>query len=198
MGRLSKLTDDQWAEIGKRLLEGETARKLAPVFGISEAAIRKKFGAHQKISAQSAQVHSAAEKIAVAKDAYEALTPIQRPAAMDLSDKLRSISASYAATAELGAKTAHRLHALANSEVCKVDDANPLSEESLTAMKGVSLLTKIGNDALVPATNLLAANKEMIAKANNPEEESPGGVLVVPGIMQDPGAWTAMVQGAKP
>lgn len=159
MGRPSKLTDAQWEAVGRRLLEGETARALGREFGVSEAAIRKRFGAHQCVSTQSAQVRSAAEKLAEAQAALQALTPAQRPVAMGLAAKLQSISESYASAAELGAKTAHRLHALANAEVAKVDDAAVLSEESLKAMKGVAVLTKLGNDALVPASNLLAANK---------------------------------------
>lgn len=195
MGRPSKLTPEQWAEVGRRLLEGETARSLGREFGVSEAGIRKKFGAHQSVSAQSAQVRTAAEKVAEANTAIAALTPAQRPVAMDLASKLHSISTSYAAAAELGARTAHRLHALANAEVAKVDDAEVLSEESLKAMKGVAVLTRIGNDALLPATNLLAANKEAIQKMNNPGDEgAPQGVLVVPGVIEDAGAWTALVQ----
>lgn len=199
MGRPSKLTDAQWAEIQSRLLKGETPRKLGPLFGVAESAIRKKFGAHQKVSAQSAQVRTVAEKLAVAQSALELLPVSQRPAAIDLADKLRSISSSYAATAELGAKTAHRLHALANQEVGKVDDANPLSEESLTAMKGVGLLTKLGNDALVPASNLLAANKERMLAPPPPDTDggATSGVLIVPGVISDHNAWSSLVRGGK-
>ncbi|WP_374694193.1 helix-turn-helix domain-containing protein [Janthinobacterium sp. J1-1] len=48
MGRKSSLTDKQWAAIGQRLLKGEAARALAKEFGVSEAAIRKRFGAQTK------------------------------------------------------------------------------------------------------------------------------------------------------
>lgn len=196
MGRPSKLTPAQWGDIQRRLLAGETARSLGREFGVSEGAIRKRYGAHQNLSAQSTQVRSAAEKLADAQVALQALTPAQRPVAIDLADKLRSISSSYASAAELGARTAHRLHALANAEVNKVDDADPLSEESLSAMKGVSLLTRLGNDALVPASNLLAANKErMLPSAPAGDAEAPSGVLVVPGVIEDKDAWKRLVQG---
>ena len=66
-----------------------------------------------------------------------------RGIAIDLAEKLRSISVSVACAAELGAKTGHRLHALANAEVCKVDDGNVLSDTSLLALKGVGVLTKL-------------------------------------------------------
>ena len=195
MGRPSKLTDEQWARLEKRLLAGETATSLGREFGLRESAIRKRFGSHKK---DSAKVREVAQTIAVAQTALESLPPSQRVAAVSLADKLRSISDSYASAAELGARTAHRLHALANAEVNKVDDADPLSDESITAMKGVSLLTKLGNDALVPASNLLSANKErMLPPAPTGDGETPAGVLVVPGVLQDSQAWTALVQGPK-
>ena len=50
---------------------------------------------------------------------------------------------SVACAAEMGAKTGFRLHALANAEVCKVDDGNVLSDISLLALKGVGVLTKL-------------------------------------------------------
>lgn len=194
MPRASKLTEAQWASLEKRLLAGETASALGREFGISEGGIRKRLGS---VRADSTKVRETAQKLAEAHKSLESLTPAQRPVAIDLADKLRSISSSYASAAELGARTAHRLHALANAEVNKVDDADPLSEESLSAMKGVSLLTKLGNDALVPASNLLAANKErMLPPAPTGDAEAPSGVLVVPGVIEDKDAWKRLVQGA--
>lgn len=193
MPRASKLTEAQWASLEKRLLAGETASALGREFGISEGGIRKRLGS---VRADSTKVRETAQKLAEAHKSLESLTPAQRPVAIDLADKLRSISSSYASAAELGARTAHRLHALANAEVNKVDDADPLSEESLSAMKGVSLLTRLGNDALVPASNLLAANKErMLPSAPAGDAEAPSGVLVVPGVIEDKDAWKRLVQG---
>ena len=181
MGRPSKLTDAQWDEVERRLLSGETARALGREFGVSEGAIRKKFGAHQKVSAQSAQVRTVAEKLAEANTALAALPPAQRPVAISLAEKLRNISASLASAAELGARTGHRLHALANSEVAKVDDADPL--KSIEALKSVGVLTKLANESLAPALNLIAANKDTVQKLNDDGDgEKPTVVeLVAPG-----------------
>lgn len=196
MGRPSKLTDAQWSDIQRRLLAGETARSLARQYGLSEAAIRKKYGAHQNISTQSAQVRSTAEKLADAQTALQALTPAQRPVAIDLADKLRSISTNYASAADLSTKTALRMLYLANQEAGKIDDANLDKEQALTALMSVGRLTKLGNDALVPASNLLAANKErMLPVAPADDASDRGGVLVVPGVIQDPKAWTKLVKG---
>lgn len=169
MGRPSKLTDHQWDDIQRRLLSGETARALGREFGLSEGAIRQRFGGTARVTTQSAQVRSVAEKLAEAQTALESLPISQRPVATDLAGKLRSISGSLASAAELGAKTAHRLQSLANSEVAKVDDADPL--QSVEALKGVSALTRLANDSASIALNLLAANKETIQKINNPEIE---------------------------
>ncbi len=165
MGRPSKLTAAQWAEIERRFAAGEMARPLGREFGVSEAAIRQRFGAQKSVSAQASQVRNVAEKLAAAEVALQALPETQRPVARDLADKLRSISTSLACAADLGAKTAHRLQALANSEVGKVDDAQPL--QSMEALKGVAALTKLANDSASIALNLLAANKDTVKRLND-------------------------------
>lgn len=180
MGRPSKLTPQQWAEVERRLLTGETTRTLGAEYGLAESAIRKRFGAHKSISAQSAQVRTVAEKLADANIALQALPPAQRPVAMDLAEKLRSISGSLASAAELGARTAHRLQALANSEVAKVDDAEPMS--SLEKLKGVSALTKLANDSASIALNLLAANKDTVKRLNDDGDGAAGGALDATGM----------------
>lgn len=193
MGRLSKLTPAQWTEVGRRLNEGESAANLAKEFGISPTQISL------RITKQSKVIWETAQKMADAQTAIAALPVAQQHQAMSLADRLRNISSSYASAAELGAKTAHRLHALANAEVAKVDDANLMSDESMTALKGVGVLTKLGNDALVPASNLLAANKETLARASDDKAEGDptSGVLVVPGVIADPSAWSKRVRGEK-
>lgn len=190
MGRPSKLTDVQWEEIAKRRIDGDSRRSLAIEFGISETAIRER---EAKLG-RSPTVQKVAAMIVETAAALKSMPVSAQVSAHNLADKLRSISDSYASAAELGAKTAHRLHALANQEVGRVDDASPLSEESLTAMRGVSLLTKLGNDALVPASSLLAANKERMMPAPTGDDGSSSSVLVVPGIIDDTDAWTKFVQ----
>lgn len=171
MSRPSKLTPAQWEEVGRRLMEGEGARALGREFGISEAAIRKKFGANHSVSAQSAQVRTVAQKLADAQTALEILPPAQRVVAIDLAEKLRSISSSLASAAELGAKTAHRLQALANSQVAKVDDADPM--KSIAELRDVGVLTKLANESSSIALNLLAANKPAVERLNQPEPPRP-------------------------
>lgn len=167
MGRPSKLTPAQWEEIGRRLLEGETARNLGAQFGVSDTAIRKKFGANQTISLQSSKVRSAAEKLAEANTALELLPAAQRQVAISLADELRQISTHLAGAAKFGSATAHRLAGVAHAKVQEMDDAAPLSPESLEALKGVAALTKLANDAGSLGINLLAANREAVKALND-------------------------------
>lgn len=158
MARPSKLTPDQWAEIDRRLMDGESASALAREFGINPSQITR------RVSQVTQKVRNVAQSLAKAQTELAELPVAQQYAAVSLAEKLRNISGSIASAAELGAKTAHRLHALANSEVEKVDDADPLG--SMDALKGVSVLTKLANDSSHIALNLLAANKETAKEAN--------------------------------
>jgi len=153
MARPSKLSPDQWREIEQRLLSGESASALAREFEINPSQITR------KVSQVSQKVQVVAQSLAKAHTELAALPVAQQYAAVNLADKLRSISSSIASAADLGAKTAHRLHSLANNEVNKVDDADPLNPESINALKGVSVLTKLANDSSHIALSLLNANK---------------------------------------
>lgn len=168
MARPSKLSLEQWAEIERRSAEGESARSLAKVFGVDEAAIRR------RVSPHTPRIKEVADKLVVAREALAELPASQQYIALNLADKLRSISQSVAAAAELGAKTGHRLHALANSEVGKVDDADPLSADSIAALKGVGVLTRLANESLMPALNLLSANKGQLQNPPpDPDDDEP-------------------------
>lgn len=166
MGRQSKLTHPQWVEIERRLLEGESRRALGREFGISEAAIRA------KVAGPVDQVKAVAHRIIETEHALAALPPMARISAQTLAAKLRTISDNLASAASYGAATAHRLNALANSEVGKVDDADPLSDDSMGAMRGVAALTKLANDSASIALNLLAANKDRIQRLDAAEDEA--------------------------
>lgn len=181
MGRKSALTPEQWAEIDRRiLLEGESAYKLAKEFGVNESTIRRKIKPSCADKAESAVTHPEIRAIALRKanadDESERVARriAQLPVATQrvvtsLAARLSTISGHLASAAEYGAATAHRLTALANAEVSKVDDADPLSGDSMDAMRGVAALTKLANDSASIAINLLAANKDTV-KALNAEE----------------------------
>jgi hypothetical protein len=172
MARPSKLSPEQWAEVERRLAAGEGVRDLAREFGVSPASVSKR-----GVSKQTKQVQVVAKQLAQAQTALAALPVAQQYTAVSLAEKLRNISASLASAAELGAATARRLHALANSEVAKVDDAEPLaSAESLRAVAG---LVKLGNDAAQIGVNLLAANKDRIKAADDQDESQQQQVMTL-------------------
>lgn len=156
MGRPSKLTPAQWAEVERRLLAGESARSLAPQYGLSEAALRKKFGANQSVSSQSARVQHTARLVADANEALEALPPMQRQVALSLADELRAISRSLAAAARLGSQTAEMLAAKANKQAAAVEDESGL--------RAVAMLTRTANEAAATGLALLRANEDTLQK----------------------------------
>ena len=67
MGRPSKLTDVQWAQIEKRLMSGESASSLALEFGVNRAAVSRRLSQH------IATVKTVANQIVEADAAFRAL-----------------------------------------------------------------------------------------------------------------------------
>lgn len=161
-GRPPALTPDQQEEVQRRLAGGESASALAAEFKVGRATI-------QRLSGISGAVRNVAEKVAEAHRALATLPPAHQHIAVSLAEKLRSISASLASAAELGAKTSHRLQALANSEMAKVQDSDPLKDRD--RLQGVAALVKMANDAAVTPVNLLNASKDAASKAVAEEEE---------------------------
>jgi len=161
MGRPSKLSDKQWDTIRKRMLEGEKPADLAREYGVSKTAISN------RVSKRADAVRTVANQIVTAERALGELSVSEQLQAVSLASKLRSISDSLATAADLGAKTAMRLNALANSEVAKVDDADPLA--SIASLRSVGVLTKLANDSASIAVNLLAANKDRVREGEKPD-----------------------------
>lgn len=168
MGRKSALSEKQWSEIQRRLLDGEAGRVLSREFGISEAAIRKRLGA------QCAQIKTVANQVVAADLAFKSLPISAQNFAAGLIDELKSISTHLASAGKFGAATAHRLSGIAHAKVQEIDDAKPLDEASMESLKGVAVLTKMANDSSQIGLNLLAANKEFIkdqASGNQSKDE---------------------------
>ncbi|MEZ7524018.1 Hin recombinase [Burkholderia vietnamiensis] len=175
MGRKSSLTPEQWVEIERRhLVGGESINSLAAEFGVNESSIRRRIKpnkaelpngekplrvlAEQKVAAEAAQ-RRIADQIAE--------LPISRQRIVnDLASMLTDISEHLAAAAKFGAATAHRLSGIAHAQAAQIDDADPLCEESVVALKGISALTKMANDASEIGVNLLRANKEAVDDIN--------------------------------
>lgn len=156
MGRKSSLTDEQWAEIGKRLLSGtESARSLAREFGTSEASVRRKF------PSQRNDVKSVAKQIVAAEVALKQLPIASQIDALNLVDDLKAISSHLASAGKYGAATAHRLSGIAHAKVSEIDDATPLDSQGIEALKGIAVLTRMANESSEIGLNLLRANKDV-------------------------------------
>lgn len=170
MGRPSKLSPDQWIDLERRLNLGESAAILSREFGISQAVISNKF------SKVSKEVKKTAEVIASGQNMLAELPIAQQYQAISLSEKLRNISSHLAGAAEFGAATAHRLSGIANAQVEKIDDANPM--ESQETLQGISALTKMANDSSQIGLNLLNANKETLKEMNQVSKPVPSRIMV--------------------
>lgn len=164
MGRKSSLTDKQWEQIGKRLLSGESTSALAREYGVSKSTISGRF------SERTERVKATAGLLVKAEVAFGSLGISEQISARSLADELKSISGHLASAANYGAATAHRLSGIAHSKVAEIDDAAPLTEDSLESLKGIAVLTRMANASSEIGVNLLRANKEAIDKINNPEE----------------------------
>lgn len=179
MGRKSALTPEQWVEVERRhFIDGESMNSLAKKFGVNESVIRRKIKPNKAESPNAAKslpalamrkVEAEKQTRQIAEEIAE--LPISRQTIVnDLSRKLVNISSHLASAAEYGAATAHRLNALANGEVQKIDDTDPLA--STESMRGVAALTSLANEAGKIGLNLLAANKEEVARMNQPESKA--------------------------
>jgi predicted DNA-binding protein YlxM (UPF0122 family) len=180
MGRPSKLTDKLWLEIERRhVVEGESINSLAAEFGINESSIRRKIKPNSaelpkgenplKLLAQE-KVRADAESRRIAEQIAD-LPYAKQHIVSELARKLTSVSDHLGSAAEHSAATSHRLAALANEQVQKVDDAEP--EKSMEALQRVAVLTKLANAASEIGMNLLRANKEVVDGLNKPQKDVP-------------------------
>lgn len=169
MGRPSKLRPSQWAEIDRRYLAGEKAADLAREFGVHKAAISR------RVAQPAKETKRVANQLVAAEQELRSLPVAQQLQALTLADELRAISMHMAGAAKYGAATAHRLAGVANGQVDKIDDANPMNSQEV--LQGISALTKMANDAATIPTNMLAANKELIRDVNSGANQSKDDLL---------------------
>ena len=154
MGRPSKLDDRQKAEIGRRLAAGESGRKLAKEFRVSEGTIRANITTHPS------EIRNVAERLAAVETEVAALPVSTQTSVRTLADQLKGISSNVASAALAGSKTATRLATLANekAEAMGVD---------LKDLPAIAALGKTANEAAGLAMGLLNANK---GNAPTPDE----------------------------
>lgn len=155
MGRPSKLTPKQWAEVERRFLAGEKPADLAREFGVHKAAISR------RVAQPAKETKRVAHQLVAAEQDLRSLPVAQQLQALNLADELRAVSMHLAGAAKYGAATSHRLAGIAHGKVQEIDDAAPL-EGSMESLRNVAVLTKIANEASTIGLNLLAANKDLL------------------------------------
>lgn len=161
MARTSKLTEAQWHDIEKRMLAGEKAAILAKEYGIDRAQITR------KITPSVRNVKDVANQLLNAESAFKQLPITQQIATLSLMDELRAISTNLASAAKYGAVNANILSGLANSQLNTVDGDD--IESSGVALKMVSVLTDMANEASKVPLGLLNANKDQMQRITNPQ-----------------------------
>lgn len=180
MGRKSALTPEQWVAIERRhLIDGQSINSLAKEFKVDESTIRKKINPNKSEQGKAGEPLQALalRKIEADKrsrDISEEISklPIARQEIVgDLTRKLQNISSHLASGSEYSAATFHRLSALANEQVQKIDDADPLA--SGDALRGIAALQALANEAAKTPINLLAANKDQLSPA---QQSVPSGL----------------------
>jgi len=164
MAKKSPLKEKQWEEIRTRLLAGEKCRALAREFGVSESAIRKRYGAHVK------QVKTVAHQLVKAEQDFCALSVGAQISARTLADELKAISMHMAGAGRLSAASSHKLAGIANMQVELIDDANPMADTAL--LQGIAVLQEMSNKAGIIPGNLLNANKEILKQDDNKGQEN--------------------------
>lgn len=174
MGRKSKLSPDQWGELEKALLEGESVRAQARKFGISEASIRERMRNVAKtpgVKEVASLLVEASSARSVAERALSELPVSAQISAQNLAARLISIGHNLAAAADDGSAIARRLAAIAKTEVQKVDDVDPLS--TFGHLKSVSTLMNLAKEAAHIPLNLLAANKDRMKSLEEAPSDAP-------------------------
>ncbi|MHB8915872.1 MAG: hypothetical protein ACYC4K_08685 [Thiobacillus sp.] len=170
MGRKSTLSPEQWISIERRvLIDGESVNSIAKEFGIDESAIRRKINPNKSESKSLKQLAndkvSAEKNVRIANAEISKLPIYKQDIVFSLAERLNSISSHATSAAEYGMMTSHRLSMLANSEVQKIDDVNPLG--SIEQVKGVAILTELANKSAIIGLNLLNANAKNQAPSDN-------------------------------
>lgn len=173
MGRKSSLTAEQWIEVERRhLVDGVSINALATEFGVNESSIRRRIKPNKVESpSRKSSLHALAEE-KVRLDAQTKRITAQiaelpyanQQIVSDLARKLTNISEHLGSAAELSAASAHRLSRMANQQMEKVDDVNPMTTASF--LQAHAVLQKMANCAMEGPLKLLGANKDMIEDLN--------------------------------
>ena len=184
MGRKSSLSVDQWADVERRyVVNGESICALAKEYGVNESSIRRKLkekegyqdGMREELTHLASRKVKAEREIMKVNSEIESLPVVRQMIVSDLAAKLAAVSNHVASTAEYMSATSHKLAAIANSLMDKVDDAEPM--KSTETLQQAAAIIRLSNDAAQTPMNLLKANQSTIDAMNKVNsEEVPAGL----------------------
>lgn len=178
MGRPSKLSDAQWAEIGRRLAKGEGVSALAREYGVGKARVSERF------SERTGTIKALARKVADVEAELQTYSVPEQGIIRSLADDLKITSTNLATLARLNSTTAKHLSGLANVRAMKltVGEGTPLDREALIE---VINLTTASNKAAVVPMELLAMTRNGGALADDPEDDGGPRKII---LINDPDA----------
>jgi hypothetical protein len=146
MARKSRLTENQWADIGRRHLAGEKLRPLAREFGIGESTAR------EKISAQTAQVKKVATQIVETQLALNELPIPAQISAQNYAHKLMAIVSNLGDAAIAGSSIAKRVSESTNRHIETLADDELLDEATQKTLMSAGMIAsshgKLGLEVL--------------------------------------------------
>lgn len=154
-GRPSKLSDFQWAEIGRRLAlggDGNTVSDLSKEFKVSKSTISQRF------SKRVENIQVLATTLATTEKAIEALPFSERCSVRTLADQLKGIAGSLATAAAANAKVSEILAEAAKQQAGRIVTENGYID--VEQAKATAALVGISNEAGKLGMGLLTANKD--------------------------------------
>lgn len=168
MGRKSKLNERQWAEVQRRMLDGEPIRALAREFGVSEGSLRA-----QK-SKRVETIKDVANQVVATECAIKSLDFDAQCAVNDYASKLRSMASNLLSAAHSGSVTSARLAAIAEKESQKINPDEPM--ESAEQLQAIAALNRLGNDAAQIGLQVLKVNQDAIKDAGDKNDRRKFGI----------------------
>lgn len=150
MGRPSKLSDKQWAEVMRLHANGEKAASLAKKYKVSPTQISR------RVSQVSQELQNVAALVAQAETTFDALPVSHQSCVRSLADQIKGLAVGVTAVAATSAETGRILALHANQ---KARDLGPdLNPDDVRLVVG---LQEGANRAISSGLDILRANKEV-------------------------------------
>jgi len=161
MGRKSKLTEDQKADVQRRMSAGESCRALAREFGMAESSLRAYF------SARVAKIQTTAKRLATVEDEVAALPVSAQLTVRDLAANMRTTAANLAAVTALNTRTAHRLAKLADKTMDRLEDPEVKAERREVELLNLATYGSLSHNLSRVGVSLVTAGHPL-----KPDEET--------------------------